>query len=144
MSPRLRILTLVSVAAAVAVAVVVGATLLQADEPRSAAPPRPQGDPPLVLDLGLRRDGEARDLRRAQQLYDRGRKQDAARIFGRYRSLDARIGLALARWPRHTVTRLEQLAAEEPRSGLVRLNLGFALFWAGRRQAAVADRKSVV
>jgi tetratricopeptide (TPR) repeat protein len=137
-SPRVRILALVSVTAAVAVAVVVGATLLQSDEPRSAAPARPQGDPPLVLDLGLRRDAEARDLRRAERLYDRGRSEEAARIFGRYRSLDARIGLALARWPRHTVTRLEQLAAEEPRSGLVRLNLGFALFWSGRREAAVA------
>lgn len=138
MSPRVRILALVSVTAAVAVAVVVGATLLQSDEPRSAAPARPQGDPPLVLDLGLRRDAEARDLRRAERLYDRGRKGEAARIFGRHRSLDARVGLALASWPRGTVTRMEQLAGEYPRSGLVRLNLGFALFWSGRREAAVA------
>jgi tetratricopeptide (TPR) repeat protein len=137
-SPRVRILALVSVTAAVAVAVVVGATLLQSDEPRSAAPTRPQGDPPLVLDLGLRRDAEARELRRAEQLYDRGRKGEAARIFGRYRSRDARVGLALASWPRGTVTRMEQLAREYPRSGLVRLNLGFALFWSGRREAAVA------
>lgn len=138
MSPRVRILALVSVVAAAAVAVVVGATLLQSDEPATTARERPEGDPPLVLDLGFRRDAEARNLRRAERLYDRGLKEEAARIFGRYRSLDARIGLALARWPRHTVTRLEQLESEHPRSGLVRLNLGFALFWAGRREAAVA------
>jgi tetratricopeptide (TPR) repeat protein len=134
-SPRVRILMLVSAAAAVAAAVAVGATLLQSDEP--AATPPPKGDPPLVLDLGVRRDAEARDLRRALRLYDEGDKETAARLFSRYRSPDARVGLALARWPSETLERLEQLASERPRDGIVRLNLGFALFWSGRREEAV-------
>ena len=135
MSPRVRILTLVSVAAAAAVAVAVGATLLQSGDP--AGPPLPEGDPPLLLDLGERDDAEARDLARALKLYEDGDTRGAARIFSRYRSLDARVGLALAGWPEGSLERLEQLAAEAPRNGIVRLNLGFALFWSGRREEAV-------
>jgi len=135
-SPRVRILTLVSLASAAAVAVALGATLLQSGDP--AGPPLPAGDPPLLLDLGAREDAEARDLSRALELYDDGDKRGAAQIFSRYRSLDARVGLALARWPEGSLERLEQLAAEAPRNGVVRLNLGFALFWSGRREEAVA------
>lgn len=135
-SPRVRILTLVSLASAAAVAVAVGATLLQSRDP--TGPPLPEGDPPLLLDLGAREDAEARDLSRALQLYDDGDKRGAAQIFSRYRSLDARVGLALASWPEGSLDRLEQLAAEAPRNGIVRLNLGFALFWSGRREEAVA------
>ena len=135
-SPRLRILTLVWLAAAAAAAVVVGATLLQS--PSSAATELPEGDPPLVLDLGLRQDQEARDLARALRLYRDGEKDAAGRLFARYRSVDARIGQALAGWPVGTLQRLEQLAAEQPRNGTVRLNLGFALFWSGRREDALA------
>jgi tetratricopeptide (TPR) repeat protein len=134
-SPRTRILALVSVAAAGAVAVAVGATLLQSGDP--AGPPLAEGDPPLLLDLGARADAEARDLSRAVQLYEDGDKAGAARIFSRYRSLDARVGLALAGWPEGSLDRLEELAAEAPRNGIVRLNLGFALFWSGRREEAV-------
>lgn len=144
MSPRLRILVLVSVLAALAVAVVVGATLLQSGGSASnAAPPLPGGDPPLVLDLGLREDPEARDLRRAADLYDDGRKEEAAAIFARHDSLDARVGLALASWPDGSLDRLSRLAAEQPRSGLVRLNLGFALFWSGRRDEALEAWREV-
>jgi tetratricopeptide (TPR) repeat protein len=143
-SPRLRILTLVSVAAALAVAVVVGATLLQSDGSTSdAAPPLPEGDPPLVLDLGLREDEEARDLRRAADLYGEGRKEEAAAIFARHDSLDAVVGRALADWPEGTLDRLRRLAAQHPRSGLVRLNLGFALFWSGRRDEALETWRAV-
>ncbi len=111
------------------------ATLLQSRD--GADSPLPAGDPPLVLDLGARQDAEARDLARAEQLYDDGDKPAAALIFARYRSLDARVGLALAGWPDGTLDRLEQLAAGAPRSGIVRLNLGFALFWSGRPEEAV-------
>jgi tetratricopeptide (TPR) repeat protein len=135
-SPRVRILALVSVAAAVAAAVAVGATLLQSRGSTGEA--APQGDPPLVLDLGLRQDAEARDLARAVQLYNGGDKERAARIFARYRSVDARVGLALARWPSGSLESLDQLAGELPRNGIVRLNLGFALFWSGRREQALA------
>jgi len=135
-SPRVRILALVWLAAAAAAAVVIGATLLQSQS--SAATELPKGDPPLLLDLGLRQDPEARDLARAVRLYSEGNEEAAARVFARYRSVDARVGQALAGWPTGTLQRLEQLAAEQPRDGIVRLNLGFALFWSGRREDAVA------
>jgi tetratricopeptide (TPR) repeat protein len=119
-----------------AAGVAIGATLLQS--PSSAATELPEGDPPLLLDLGLRQDPEARDLGRALRLYREGDKEAAGRVFARYRSLDARVGQALAGWPTGTLPRLEELAAEQPRSGIVRLNLGFALFWSGRREDALA------
>ena len=136
MSPRVRILGLVWLAAAAAVAVVIGATLLQSQS--SAATDLPEGDPPLLLDLGLRQDAEARDLARGLRLYGEGNKEAAGRVFARYRSVDARVGQALAGWPTGTLQRLEQLAAEQPQNGIVRLNLGFALFWSGRREDALA------
>ena len=135
-TPRVRILALVSLAAAAAAAVAVGATLLQTRG--SAAADRPEGDPPLVLDLGQRQGPEARDLARGVRLYDEGNKEGAARVFSRYRSVDARVGLALAAWPSGTLEQLERLASERPGSGIVRLNLGFALFWSDRREEAVA------
>jgi tetratricopeptide (TPR) repeat protein len=138
-SPRVRILTLVWLAAAAAAAVVIGATLLQSqDSSASDAAELPQGNPPLVLDLGLRQDAEARDLARGARLYQEGDTEAAARVFARYRSVDARVGQALAGWPSGTLARLQALAAEEPGNGIVRLNLGFALFWSGRKEDALA------
>lgn len=138
MSPRSRILVLVSATVALAVAVVVGATLLQSGGTApGAAPPLPDGDPPLVLDLGLREDAEAEDLRRASDLYEQGRKDEASALFARHDSLDALVGQALAAWPEGTLDRLSRLATDQPESGLVQLNLGFALFWSGRRDEAL-------
>jgi tetratricopeptide (TPR) repeat protein len=142
-SPRVRTALLVGVAASVAAAVVVGATLLQSDEDdvsttAPAGTDRSRGAPPLLLDLGLRRDAESAALRRAAALYERGRRSAAGQIFVRYDSLNARVGAALSRWPDGSVNRLEQLARAHPGSGLVQLNLGLALFWAGRRDEALA------
>ena len=136
MSPRARIAALVVVAAFAAAAVAVAAGVLTGGEEGPAAR---EGAPPLVLDLGVRTDPEAQELRRAAGLYEDGRREEAARIFARYRSLQARVGLALARWPGGTQGRLEQLSAASPRSGLVRLHLGLAYFWAGRDGEAVAE-----
>ena len=139
MSPRVRILTLVWLAAAAAAAVVIGATLLQSQSSTASdAADLPKGNPPLVLDLGLRQDREARDLERGARLYQDGNAEAAARVFARYRSVDARVGQALAAWPSGTLARLQALAAEQPRNGIVRLNLGFALFWSGRKDEALA------
>jgi tetratricopeptide (TPR) repeat protein len=128
-SARMRIFALVAVAAVAAAAVAVAAGVLARGDDGGGGR---KGAPPLVLDLGVRTDPEARDLRRAGVLYAHGRRDDAARIFRRHRSLQARIGLALAGWPRGTQGRLEQLSALQPRSGAVRLHLGLAYFWAGR------------
>lgn len=104
------------------------------------------GTPPLILDLGVRDDAEARALRRAEGLYDEARtdpepgsqKQRAAagRIFARYDSPAARIGVAFAAWPDSGLAKVESLARERPRDSLVLLHLGFAELWAGRGEDA--------
>jgi Flp pilus assembly protein TadD len=98
--------------------------------------PRP-GTPPLALDFGLRTDTEARALERGETLYNNSRRKDAAPIFERYHSVEAEIGSAFAAWPADTVRRLQTLAAEHPKSSLVALHLGFALYWSRRDQEAV-------
>jgi tetratricopeptide (TPR) repeat protein len=138
-TPRTRVTLLVVVAAAVAAAVTLGAVLLQSsdDEPRAAAPQRPQGAPPLLLDLGVRGDAEAEALREAEKLWRDGRNEEARAAFARYDSTDALIGRAITRWPDGSVAALRRLAEEHPRRADVHLNLGFALFWAGLREEAV-------
>ena len=124
---------------AAAVVAVVGGVLLQTDGNASPATTsaRPAGEPPLLLDVGVRTDREARDLRRGESLVADGKRAQAAAIFERYPSTEGRVGLALARWPQGSVRALRRLAAEHPGSALVRLNLGFALFWSGARAQAV-------
>jgi tetratricopeptide (TPR) repeat protein len=131
---------LTAAAAAGAACLTVGAVLLQTDGASSQAEEaaRPSGNPPLVLDLGVRADAEAQALRRAAELYERGSLRESRAIFAGFRTLDAQVGAAVARWPNGTVARLRELAAAKPRSSLVRLNLGLALFWAGRGDDAVA------
>lgn len=136
MSPRIRIALIVAVAAVAAAAVAVAAGVLTGDDAEGRGR---EGSPPLVLDLGIRTDREARDLRSAGTLYAHGQADEAARIFERYDSTQARIGLALARWPRGTQGRLEQLSAAQPRSAAVRLHLGLAYFWAGRDEEAAGE-----
>src|SRR5262249_27165610 len=115
--------------------VVIGVLATRSDVP--TVKPRP-GSPPLTLDLGLRTDVEARALQRAQVLYDRRHDAQAAKaIFDRYRSLEAEVGAALASWPSGTLAQLERLAADRPRSGLVQLHLGLALYWSRRNAEAV-------
>jgi tetratricopeptide (TPR) repeat protein len=145
-SPRFRTGLVVAALAALAAVVVAGAAVLSAEElpppPRPQAQPKPQqGTPPLVLDLGLRTDGEARDLRRAAELYADDRRREAAAIFARSDSLEAKIGLAFARWP-GTLERVEQLGALYPRSALAQLHVGLARVWAGRAGAREAWREA--
>jgi tetratricopeptide (TPR) repeat protein len=137
MSPRGRVFFLVALAAVVASgAVVVGVLATRNNVPTTK--PR-KGSPPLALDFGLRTDQEARALERAQTFYDRNHDQKRAKqIFDRYRSLQAEVGSAIASWPSGTVARLETLAAQNPKSALVALHLGFALAWARRDQDAVS------
>jgi tetratricopeptide (TPR) repeat protein len=145
-SPRLRTGLVVAALAALAAVIVAGAAVLSAEElPPPATPqaqPKPQpGAPPLVLDLGLRTDAEARDLRRAAELYNEGRRRQAAALFARSESLEAKIGLAFANWP-GTLERVEQLGALYPRSALAQLHVGLARVWAGRGGARDAWREA--
>jgi tetratricopeptide (TPR) repeat protein len=140
-SPRVRVSLAVGAIALAAAGVTVGATLLAADErggqPAAAPSQLRPGAPPLVFDLGVRLDPEARDLRRGAALYDSGSRARAARVFARYRSLEARVGSALATWPRGR-DRVAALARANPRSALVQLHLGLVRYWEGRTESAEA------
>ena len=136
MSPRARVLVIAGVAAAAAASAAVGVALVQREDTPGAAP-RPSGAPPLALELGVRADHEAHELRRATRLYAAGRRAEAARIFGRFGSVQARLGAALARWPHGTIDALHALERAHPRRAVVQLQLGITLLWSGRRAAAI-------
>jgi tetratricopeptide (TPR) repeat protein len=136
----MRIFVIAGVAAAVAAGATVAlAVITSSDEgaqPKTETPLA--GAPPLVLDLGVRVDPEARALRRAERLYAQKRRPAAARIFRRYDSPEARVGAALAEWPGSSVDTMERLAGERPRDSLVLLHLGYANLWAGKSEEAAA------
>ena len=128
MSPRARIWTIVAAACAVAVAATIGVVAVTRDEPATAT----VDPPPLFLDLGVRDDAQAQDLRRASRLYADGRLDDARAIFERYGSAEARIGAAFASWP-DTMPALEALPQA---SSAVRLHEGIVLATTGAERAA--------
>jgi tetratricopeptide (TPR) repeat protein len=147
-SPRARVSAVVACAALLAAGAVVGIVAAQAEgEERGAAPApatgaRPPGAPPLALELGFRRDTEARDLRRAAALYADGERARAGTLFDRHRSLEAKVGSAFSRWPEETVKLVGRLSALNPRSALVQLHLGLARLWAGQPGAETAWREA--
>jgi tetratricopeptide (TPR) repeat protein len=129
MSPRARIWTIVATVCAVAVAATLGIVALTRDEPATSA----VDPPPLFLDLGVRDDALARELRRASRLYADGKLDDARRTFERYDSpIEAKIGAAFASWP-DTMPALQAL----PQSlAAVRLHEGIVLATTGAERAA--------
>jgi tetratricopeptide (TPR) repeat protein len=135
-SPRLRVYGIVAACAVAAAGLTVGITLATRTTPPKP-PQRRSGPPPLVLELGVRTDAEAVALRRAQTLYDRGQAHRAGLIFDRYHSLEAEVGAAFSVWPRG-FQELGALARMNPRSSLVQLNYGLALFWRGEKAGAQA------
>jgi tetratricopeptide (TPR) repeat protein len=147
MSPRARVLAIVAVTAAAAVAGTVGVTLLQTRGERTTAPgavtkPR-KGIPPLWFEFGVRQDRESRDLTRAADLLKKGERRPAEAIFGRYRSLQAEIGAAFARWPAGGLDELKRLVASHPQSPVAELHLGWAYYWSGRNADAAASWEQV-
>jgi tetratricopeptide (TPR) repeat protein len=140
MSPRRRVLVIVVAAAAVAAGATVALAMITAnDEGGKKGASKPfSGAPPLVFDLGVRNDREARALRRGERLYDRKQRAAAARVFVRYDSVEAQLGAALAAWPDDSLARLERLSTRYPKSSLILLHLGYARLWAGRSDAAGA------
>ena len=128
-----------------AAAVVVGgvlATRTGEGKPTTAQKSQP-GAPPLVLDLGVRTDPEAKLLRRAAALYDRGRRAAAGRLFAQSRSLQSRVGGLFAAWPDRSLDHLEQLAHTNRRSAFLLLHLGLARFWAGKPGSRNAWREAL-
>ncbi len=142
MTPRVRVLALVGLAAALAVAGVVGVTLLQTRGETTTVPgavtkPR-AGYPPLTLEFGVQAGAQTRALARAQTLYNNGKVAQAAALFARYRSLPARVGAAFAAWKQDGFATMKALAAANLGSALVQLHLGWADYWAGRNADALA------
>lgn len=146
-SPRTRARILVGLAACAAAALVVGVTVLQADDSRTeAGAPQP---PPLELGLVLRDDPEARALREAERRFELGEREEALRrfesILRRNRdSVEAAVGVAIAAWPEGTVERLDALVQEYPANGVARLHLGFALLTAGDGSGARQEWRETV
>ena len=141
MTARTRVLAMTVTAAVLAAGGAVAVGALQGDRPGSAAAPTVEarlGRPPLALDLGVRDDAEARDLRRGEELYSGGKLADARRLFGAHDSLESRVGAAFAAWPDGTLDRLNRLAGLHPKSAVVQLHLGLALYWLGEGGAADA------
>jgi tetratricopeptide (TPR) repeat protein len=134
---------LVAAAALAAAGAVVGAAVLSGEDAPREEGPRPRaGAPPIALQLGVRTDPEALDLRRAIGLYSRGSRARAGLIFERHDSLEARVGAAFADWPDGSLGRLERLGGLHARSGVVQLHLGLARLWAAQGDAAAAWRRA--
>jgi hypothetical protein len=130
------VLTIVAVAAGIAVAGTVGVTLLQGHGQGTTAPgsvtkPR-KGRPFVFLDFGARSDPEATQLATAAQLLNTGKVQQASAIFARYRSLPAEIGAAFAHWPDGSLDEMKHLVATHAQSPSAQFNLGMAYLWSGR------------
>lgn len=146
MSPRARARALAGLAAVASAALVVGVTVLQAEdggssEPEAVQPQRPA--PPLELGLLVRDDAEARALREAEALLEEGDRAGASARFEELLaenpgSVEAAVGAAIAAWPDDTVERLEGVVAASPESGVARLHLGFALLASGDDEGAAA------
>ncbi|HEX7255684.1 MAG TPA: tetratricopeptide repeat protein [Gaiellaceae bacterium] len=135
MTRRARTILVVAVALAAAAGVAGGAAFFGGDDGPEAV--RPEGVPPVLVDLGVRTDPEAQLLRRAAGMHAHGRRASARAEFVRGRSLQAEAGEAIAAWPDGTLKRLEELATLHPRSGAVLFHLGLARFWSGDTNGAV-------
>jgi len=135
---------LVAAIAAAAVAVVAVAVVSADGDSASPAtttePKVREGRPPLSLALGFRRDEEARDLSRGEQLYVSGDTRAAAALFAEHDSIEAKVALAFAGWPDGTLDRLEQLAKLYPEVAVVQFHLGLARLWANEGDPVEAWR----
>ena len=146
MNPRVRVVVIVATAAVLAAGATVAVAVITANGGGGKRAPSGSlsGTPPLVLDLGVRDDSEARDLRRAARAYGRKQRAAAARIFARYESIEAQVGAALSAWPDDSLARLERLASRHPKNSFVLLHLGFAKLWTGHAEAAGAAWEKAV
>jgi len=132
MSPRSRILVIVGAAVALAVGGTVALAVITSNDTAKEKKATPlQGFPPIVLDLGVRVDPEARALRRAEGLYSKKERAAAGRIFARFDSPAAQIGAAFSKWPDDSLATVERLAQQHPGDSLVQLHLGYGRLWAG-------------
>jgi tetratricopeptide (TPR) repeat protein len=132
MSARTRVWLIVGGIAVVAAAGTVGLVALTRDHPQKQAAAKA---PPLFLYFGVREDAETRALLRARDLYQRGGRAEAGRIFERYDSTEAKVGAALASWP-DTLPKLQALPQGK---AVVLLHEGIALVATGDQREARRD-----
>jgi tetratricopeptide (TPR) repeat protein len=94
----------------------------------------------LQLEFGVRSTPETRALARAEALFDKEHKAvQAAAIFRRYHSLEARLGLAFASWTGpSSLGAVKEIADAHPNDPAALLNLGWADYQAGRNADAAA------
>ncbi len=131
MDARARVSLIVAAVAAAAAGVTIAATALTTTDLAEERSTQPRsGVPPLVLDLGVRTDPEAKALRRAAAHFERGRRRQAAEIFERYSSVEAQVGAALSAWP-DGFQRLQEIGHDNENSGVAQLALGLGQFWQG-------------
>jgi tetratricopeptide (TPR) repeat protein len=127
-----RVVGIVALCAAAAVAAIVGGTVLLSRNERTSLPPQ-SGKPVLQLELGT-----DTPLGHAAKLLNNGHAAAAAAIFRRYSTPAAKLGLAFARWTGpSSLASVEALAAASPDDPAVLLNLGWADYWAGQNADAV-------
>jgi tetratricopeptide (TPR) repeat protein len=144
-----RVVSIVALAALVAAGAIVAGTVLQSRNEHTSLPgaiTTPRSGPPLLeLELGRRRDAEARALAAAERLLDvKGDPAAAAAIFRRYHSFQAQLGAAFASWSGPaSLAAVQQLAAAHPDDPGALLNLGLADYQAGRNADAVAAWREV-
>ena len=121
-----------AVAATIAVAVGAGSGTDETTAATTAAvlEPRP-GRPPLAYRFGVRDDAETRDLLQGARLLEAGRTTEARESVRPPPVVGGEDRDRVRRLARRTVERLVQFAGLYPRSALVQLHLGLALFWAG-------------
>jgi tetratricopeptide (TPR) repeat protein len=144
-SPRARAVAITAAVAALSAGVVVAVAARSGGEPPPQTQAKPRtGAPPLAIDLGVRTDAEAVDLRGALRLYLAGERAQAGAIFARYDSIEARVGQEVAAWPDGTVSGLSRLATLYPKSALVQLELGLAVFWSAKPGASDLWRQAAV
>src|ERR671912_2465368 len=97
MSHRARVILVIAVALAAAAGVAGGAVFFGGDDEPEAA--RPEGNPPVLVDLGVRTDPEATRLRRAAGKHSHGDLEGARAEFAGGRSLQAEAGGAVSPAP---------------------------------------------
>jgi tetratricopeptide (TPR) repeat protein len=135
-SPRARVrlaVALVALAAAGAASAV--AVVSRGEDGPEAEPP------PLELGIALVTTATERELVAAERAYEEGDRDGALALFESIvardpGSLEARIGAAVAAWPKGTTQKLRALVGEHPGSAVARLHFGLALFGDGNPAAA--------
>jgi tetratricopeptide (TPR) repeat protein len=142
-SPRARVISVVSAIAVLAVAAVVVLALSQRDDPalRGVSTQARNERPALELAVIDRDDAQARGLRQAERLYEEDKPAEARTAFESLArtdpdSVEAAVGSAVAGWPDGTLDELEAIAEAHPGNGVALLNLGLAQLAAGDVGAA--------